>query len=199
MKCVNDSAFPSNAYQFVKQYSTIYLMKSFGEVYIAFVNCELFLNQTSQYKEIVRYPVFAEKSIVDRILHPYVTLNFDLTHDLDLRVSRTDFEVAISLEREGRFDIEPNGCELTGCLTIRYHELWFHPWPWHKIFGYSILNSYISGLGDLLDLKRNGYEPTAWCLFCVTVAFGAWTWIFKMKFRKTLDLKYNLRYTFCTW
>ena len=31
-----------------------------------------------------------------------VTLNFDLTHDLDLRFSRSIFEIAVSQEWEGR-------------------------------------------------------------------------------------------------
>ena len=71
-KCVNDSASPSTAYQFVEQYCTIYHIKGFGEIYIAyiqaFVNCELFLNQTSQYKEIVRCPVSLWKSIVISVM-----------------------------------------------------------------------------------------------------------------------------------
>ena len=48
-KGVNDSASPSTAYQFVKEYCPIYHVKGFGEVYIAYiqalVNCELFLNR----------------------------------------------------------------------------------------------------------------------------------------------------------
>ena len=60
-KSINDSASPSTAYQFVKEYCPIYHIKSFGEVYIAYiqalVNCELCFNQTIHNKEIVRSPI----------------------------------------------------------------------------------------------------------------------------------------------
>ena len=42
----------------------------------------------------------------------YVTLTFDLTHDLDLVVSRSKFEIALSEEFcGGLIDMERKGCE----------------------------------------------------------------------------------------
>ena len=41
----------------------------------------------------------------------YVTLTYDLTHDLDLVVSRSKFEIALFEEWGGLIDMEQKGCE----------------------------------------------------------------------------------------
>ena len=44
-----------------------------------------------------------------------VTLNCDLTHNLDLRISRLNFEKSHNSGMGGLIDMEQKGCESTGC------------------------------------------------------------------------------------
>ena len=63
--------------------------------------------------------------------------------------------------------------------------LWFHPWLWSWIFKVKFWNSYISGMGGLIDMEQKGYEIIGCWTHYMTLTFDpqpwAWPWIFKVK------------------
>ena len=71
-----------------------------------------------------------------------VTFNAHLTHDLDLGLSRSNFENAVSQEWEGQLIwmwVDRMLHPLCG------FQLWPHPWPWPWIFKVKFWKSRISG------------------------------------------------------
>ena len=62
----------------------------------------------------------------------YVTMTFDLTHDLDLVVSRSKFEIAL-------FDMERKGCESDHSWPWLWpmgnHDPWWGGWMYHIVTG----------------------------------------------------------------
>ena len=90
----------------------------------------------------------------------YVTLTFDLTHDLDLWFLNVKFQnsciwgIAIWLmwnkKKANQLD---TGLTVWSCPLI-----WPHPWPWHCSLKVKVWNSLIwgMGVGALIDMERKG-------------------------------------------
>ena len=86
-----------------------------------------------------------------------VTLNFDLTHDLDLEFSRSNFENAVFQEWEGQLtwnqrDVSRQDVRLTlwpltltSPMTLNFFKV-------------NYLNSCISVTEGLINMERKGYE-----------------------------------------
>ena len=95
----------------------------------------------------------------------YVTLIFDLTHDLDLGFFKVKFW---------------NSCISGIVIWLVWHEkkssrywadlyslgLWPHPWPWHWSFKVNVWNSLISGMGGRKGCESiihdHGRDPLQW-------------------------------------
>ena len=87
-----------------------------------------------------------------------VTLNCELTSDLDLWFPRSNFENAVSKEwgvdwhgtKRMWFDrmLDPH-CDF---------ELWPHPWPWPLIFKVKFWKSHNSRIGCPIDMEQRGCE-----------------------------------------
>ena len=102
----------------------------------------------------------------------YATLNFDLTHDLDLGFSRSNFEKAVSQEWVDL--LERNGCESISGQFIGYWtshlELWPGPWHWHWICGTSSSNfniavfhmSLVQMIWNARDMNRQDDAYSLW-------------------------------------
>ena len=84
-----------------------------------------------------------------------VTLNFDLTHDLDLEFSMSNF-IKWLYPRNGRADW--HGMKRIWIDRVVYLlcdlELW--PWPW--IFKVKVWKCSISGMGGPIDTEPKGCE-----------------------------------------
>ena len=105
---------------------------------------------------------------------PLVTLNFDLTHELDLGFSRSNFEIAVS--REGRAgQHETKGIWVSRMLYLIWDlelrmwvdrmldpscdfKLWPDPMTFNFDFQGQIFNSHILGIGRSIDLEWNRCE-----------------------------------------
>ena len=81
----------------------------------------------------------------------YMTLTFDLTHDLDLRFFMVKFWNSCISEIVGLIDVKWKVNQLdAGLTTVHDLELWAHSWPWS--LRVTVWNSLISGMGVLIYL-----------------------------------------------
>ena len=108
-----------------------------------------------------------------------VTLNFDLPHELDREFFRSNFEIAVSQEQEGRLTWNERGMSQCVIPTL---------WPWPMIFIFQ---------GQILKMLflRNGTTVWHWtkgmwvdrmldshCDFDLWPQPWPWPWIFKVNF-----------------
>ena len=88
----------------------------------------------------------------------YMTLTFDLTHDLDLRCFKVKFRNSSFSGIVGLIDVKWKRCELIWYLADCMYDLsiWPHswPWPWSWNFKVRVWNSFISGLVRPIDMER---------------------------------------------
>ena len=91
----------------------------------------------------------------------YVTLTFDLTHDLDLWFFKVKFQnsciwgiVIWLMWNKNKANQLDTGLLLYGLA------LWPHPWPWPCSLKVKVWNSLIwgMGVGALIDMERKGCE-----------------------------------------
>ena len=91
----------------------------------------------------------------------YVTLTFDLTHDLDLGCFKVKFRNSSISGIVGLIDVKWKGSELiwywADCMTLPFDHT-------HDLdLGVEISrvwNSFISGMGWLIDIERKGCESS---------------------------------------
>ena len=83
-----------------------------------------------------------------------VTFNFELTHDLDLEFSMSNFKIAASQEWEGRLTWNERIWIDRVVNLLCDLELW--PWPW--IFKVKLWKWCISGMGGSIDMEPKGCE-----------------------------------------
>ena len=92
----------------------------------------------------------------------YVTLNFDLAHELDLDFFKVKFRNSCISEIVGLIDMKWKGSELTRywaeCMTFPFDHP--HPWPWPWRFKIRVWNDLISGMGRLIDMERKRRESS---------------------------------------
>ena len=92
----------------------------------------------------------------------YVTWTFDLTHDLDLGCFKVKFLNSSISRIVGLIDIKWKGSELiwyrADCMTLPFDHT--HPWPWSWSFKVRVWNSFISGMGWLIDNERKGCQSS---------------------------------------
>ena len=140
-----------------------------------------------------------------------VTFNFDLTHDLDLGFSMSNFEIALSQEWEGRstwnvtVTLDFQG-QILKILYLRnenanWHgtkgmwvdqmvdshcdfEIWPHPWPWPWIFKVKFGNSCILGTVGSIDMKRKGFESIGCYTYNVTLSYDFDLGFWRSNFKK---------------
>ena len=90
----------------------------------------------------------------------YVTLTFDLTHDLDLGCFNGKFQNSSMSGIVGLIDVKWKGSELiwywADCMTLPFD----HPWPWPWSFKVRVWSSFISGMGRPIDSERKGCESS---------------------------------------
>ena len=72
----------------------------------------------------------------------YVTLTFDLPHDLDLGCFKVKFR-------------NSSICRIVGLIDVEWN-----PWPWPWSFKVRVWNSFISGMGQPIDNERKGCESS---------------------------------------
>ena len=89
-----------------------------------------------------------------------MTLNCDLTHDLDPWISRSNFEKVFNSVMGCQIDMEWKGWVDRMLDPLCDFELWPHPWPWSLIFKVKFWKSHNSGTGCLIDMERKGCEST---------------------------------------
>ena len=90
-----------------------------------------------------------------------VTFNFDLTYDLDLEFSMSNFEIAVSQEYDRRLN-GTKGIRVDKMFSLLCDlELWL--WPW--IFKVQLWKCCISGMGGPFDMEPKGCESIgcSWC------------------------------------
>ena len=83
-----------------------------------------------------------------------VTLNLDLTHDLEIEFSTSNFEIAVSQVWEGWSTWNERYMSWLGLYLLYDLELW--PWPW--IFKVKFWKYCISGIGGPIDMEPKGCE-----------------------------------------
>ena len=96
----------------------------------------------------------------------YVTLNFDLTHDLDLRFWRSNLEISPSQEWEGQLTWNKRNKSI-GCLTLKF----------------DLTVTLTSGIEGSIGIERKGYE-----------SIGCWTHFGTLKnfdLTHNLDLRFS--------
>ena len=93
----------------------------------------------------------------------YVTLTFDLTHDIDLGFFNVKFQNSCISGIVGLIDVKWNRCELiwywANCMTLPFDhthdiDLGF------EIFKVRVWNSFIWGLGRPIDMEQKGCESS---------------------------------------
>ena len=90
-----------------------------------------------------------------------VTLDCDLTHDLDPWFSRSNFEKVITQEWDARLTWNERDVSRQDARPTLWpcFELWPHPWPWPLIFKVKFWKSRNSGIRCLIDMEWKGCEP----------------------------------------
>ena len=77
----------------------------------------------------------------------YVTLTFDLTHDLYFGCFNVKFRNSCVTGIVGLIDVKWKGSGLIGYTGLAiWPHLWPHPWPWPWSFKVRVSNSLISGI-----------------------------------------------------
>ena len=116
----------------------------------------------------------------------YVVLNFDLTYDLSLGFSMSNFEIAVYVRSRKAYWHGTKGTWVDRMLdTLCDLELWLHPWPWPGIFKGEFRNCRISEVGGSIDMEQKGCGSTGcWPLCDLKLPPHTWPrpWIFKVKF-----------------
>ena len=132
---------------------------------------------------------------VDRMLHPIVTFNVHLTHDLHLGFARSNFENAISQKWVGRLTWNERDVSRQDATPILWlsdidwiydFHLWPQPWPWTCIFQVRFkTNSYLgNGIADWPGIKGMWVDKILDPYCDYQRSPYPWPWIFKVKFWK---------------
>ena len=91
----------------------------------------------------------------------YMTLTFDLTHDLDLGCFKVKFRNSSYL-RNFWSDWSEMKRKWVNMILGRLYDLalWPHPWPWPWNFKVRVWNSFILGMGRPIDNEWKGCESS---------------------------------------
>ena len=133
----------------------------------------------------------------------YVSLSFDLTHDLNFGFSGSNFETVISQEWEGWLIWNKRLYESIECCThyvtlnfdlICNLDLGFSGWFFLNA------GSHMSGMGGLIDMEWKEWVSRKLDTLC-DLKIWPTPWIFKVKvkFWKQLYLRNPLKYYFGAW
>ena len=126
----------------------------------------------------------------------HVALTFDITHDLGLGFLRSNFQIAISQELEGRLTWNERDVSRiwywTHFATLNFelkHDMTLNLWN----FMVKLWKSCISGMDVPIDMKQNGYE---WCDLTLDLDLGFSRLNFEHLF---IYLRNYFRYYFSAW
>ena len=131
---------------------------------------------------------------VDRMLDHIVTLNCDLTHDLDPWFSRSNFENAITQEWDARLTWNERDVSRLNVGPMLWLSTLTAPWPLPWIFNVKFWNCCIPGMGVSFDMKQKRYESVG-CYTYFVILNWPWPWIFKVKFKNAASQEWEGRLT----
>ena len=110
----------------------------------------------------------------------YVTLTFDLTHDLDLEFFNVKIWNSSISDIDGPIGVKQKGANQLDTGQLCDLSLWSHPWPWSWIFQVNIRNNLISVMGVPINMERKWSELIIHdhdSDLCVTISGG---WVYQI-------------------
>ena len=129
-----------------------------------------------------------------------VTIRFDLGHDFDLEISRSNMKFAISqpkrgpiaTKRKANISIELQASNVTNGFDLDHSlylwilnvkcdlDLWPHTWPWPWIFMVKFWNSCISEWEGWLTLHKGGGSRSFMTMTMTIWWPGSGVWIYQI-------------------
>ena len=98
-----------------------------------------------------------------------MTLNYDLTHDLDPSFSRSNFEKVITQEWDAWSTW--NERDVSRLNVGPMLQLWPHPWPGPWIFNVKFWNCCIPGMAGSINMEQKGCESIGCYTYFVTLSY----------------------------
>ena len=124
-----------------------------------------------------------------------MTLNYDLTHDLDPWFSRSNFEKVITQERDARSTWNERDVSRLNVGPKLWLSTLTSPWPGPWIFNVKFWNCCIPGMAGSIDMEQKGYESIGCYTYFVTLSYDLDLGFSQSNFKNAVSREWEGRLT----